>query len=457
MRDEKDRQVQVANATKQNELLNWQQRQMDKTSKDYKACLSKVGEAHLAAQTDAAKAKLIEQQKIKNRQLAIRRGKVAAERELTMQEMAIKKMPSRADKSKRKHVSVSTQVNDSVNSSNMSCSSSTSSLSSSTSSALVDIDLGGNANGAAGVASNSRTMAEKLQSKYLPKTVQKPTIASSDEESDLEISTILSAQNKNKKKSVSYDLSLIESDRNRNDMSLTDNYDSASARPKQPQKYIDWNAKDSFDTSLTQPTEVPTITRVSDLLKKSRNNENNINLISAAFPKSSLHKKGGNTNEFVPMQQQKPPKPTIINAKERAKSPQSILKKPKTVATSPKPQPKPILKQPQPTNKLQKTPKKSAVKQTANIEKRQQTPFHFVPRFVTNKQTTDEASAPSVQMQKVQFYDHANRFGKEYELHTHLVHREFGIGGAEISNAMEEAKTETALEQKRLLELAEAR
>lgn len=444
MRDESDRQVQMANTIKHNELLNWQQRQMDKASKDYRACLSKVGEAHLAAQTDAAKAKAIEQQKLKNRQLALRRGKVAAERELTIQQLANRKQSPKGDKPRKKQVSVSTQVNDSVNSSNMSCSSSTSSLSSSTSSALVDTGTGG-------AACNARTMAEKLQSKYRPKAIKNAVGQSSDEESDIEITNILSAQNRNKKKSVTYDLSLIESDDNGNNISLSGG---AIARPKMPQKYIDWNANDSSDTSMTQPIEVPTITRVSDLLKKNRTTENN-NMISAAFPKSSLHKTASNSIESARTQSQQPPKPIITNAKERVKSPQSILKKPKTVAISPKPQPKPILKHT--ANRIQKTPKKSAVKQVASTERRQQTPFHYVPRFLTNTQTTEEGSAASVQKQKVQFYDHANRFGKEYELHTHLVHREFGIGGAEAGNAMEEAKREAELEQKRLLDLAEAR
>lgn len=434
MRDEKERQLQVANAIKQNEMLNWQQRQIEQTAKEYKVSLTKVGEAHLAAQAENARMKAIDEQKLKNRQLALRRGKIASE-QLAKSKSLSNRGPANVEKVNKKQVTVATQVNDSVNSSNIS-SSSSSSISSSTSSSLVDFSNG----------KSSRTLADRLQTEYLPKSSMQ---LSSDDELD---TGILTAAMPKKKISVTYNVPLTESQDNGNaDHTKRKRDVTPTSILKGPRKLVDMNGNDSSDASLLKPVDVPTITRVTDLLKKSH--ELDGIEPDPALPKSSLHRKSSISQQSL---FSAPPKPIIVNKKvnDKAGSPQSILKRSRAKSISPKPQPKPILKKS--TMKIQKTPKKSSVKQLTAIEKRQQTPFHYVPRFVTDTQKQDAPTmAAPVQRQRVQFYDHANRFGKEYEINSPFIQQH--EQNTATLNAMDEAKKEVELEQKRLTELMHAR
>lgn len=416
-------------------MLNWQQKQIGHVTRELKANLARVGEAHLAAQEENARAKAIEEQKVRNRKLALRRGKIAAEQLGVNRQKGSKPIVGRGgagtaqatsvEKPRtKKHVSVATQVNDSVNSSNMSScslSSSSSSLSVSSPSVCIEDDPS--------FVPSTRTLAERLQSQYIPKSSHLSRPYYSEDEIEHDVSRVMSP--KKKKKSVTYESG-------RRDVNGNDERRKSDTTPpsilKGARKSVDANGNDT--DSLLQDTPLPIISRVSDMLKKDRD-------AAVEMPKSSLHK----TNEEAKATAEAPPRPIIVNKKpnERATGPQSILKHTRAKSASPKPQLKPILKNS--ASRMQKTPKKSAVKQSTAIEKRQQTPFHYVPRFVTE--------AP-VQRPKVQFYDHANRFGKEYEAESSLV-QTHKYDGAPSLNAMEEAKLEVEREQRRLAEMAEAR
>lgn len=448
VRGEKERQLQAVNSIKQNELVNWQQRQMGKVKNDVNACLSKVGEAHTAAQAENAKAKLIEEQKVKNRKLALQRGKLAAQ-QLTVQKS--RSLPSQKiavnvnikDKPKKTLVAVSTQVNDSVDSSNISSSSSTSSLTSSSSTLVTKIQDTG---------SSSKTLAEKLRSEYNLRSPQKGTGMSYDD-FDLETSDIPSAVST--KKSVQYDLQHSDtvSDEDLDDTYLHRNRVERAQIHLKPHSLKDNTSSDSLEIS----NQIPTITRVTDLLKKSRTHDA-LKEQDQFYLKSSLHKKDPPSTTSSESIQKSPSKPIITNAKSIVKSekPRSILKKPLSTPTSPKMPARPILKKE--TNKLQKTPKKTAVKQSTAIEKRKQTPFHYVPRFTINTQVDGETSEASSQRQRVQFYDHANRFSSEYDLDGSVVVRDDGnTTPFNTNNAMDAARKEIEVEQRRLQELAEAR
>lgn len=440
VRNEQQRQLHVANAIKQDEMLNWRQRQIGQVTKEYRACLVKVGEAHLAAQEENTKTNAVEEQKLKNRKLALKRGRMAAEQLSLKRNMSNNnnnncRGMATVDKPKKKQVTVATQVNDSVNSSNISSfSSSSSSISSSTSSVRVDDSF----------EQSSRTLAERLQAEYLPMASQSYKF-NMDDEFDSEISSILASK---KGKRVTYEVSSTASDMNGNDQRPKRKRDvTPTSILKGGKSAIDMNGNNSMDTSL--PAAAPTITRVSDLLRK--NQEPGAEKSAQELPKSSLHKTSLSSESL-----KTPPKPIIVLKKptDKTKKPQSILKWPRAKSISPKPQPKPILKKSPMKN--QKTPTKSAVKQSPKVDKRQQTPFHYVPRFVTNTQTSDPSiSTVPVQRQKVQFYDHANRFGKEYEVESPLVHMH--QYDASTPNARDAARTEIELEQKRLAEMVEAR
>lgn len=80
VRHEEQRQLERINRIKQDELINWRQKQLKTTEKDYKHCLSQIGQAHLAAERENVKQRQIDEQHQKNRQIALKRGKLAADK-----------------------------------------------------------------------------------------------------------------------------------------------------------------------------------------------------------------------------------------------------------------------------------------------------------------------------------------------------------------------------------------
>lgn len=80
VRHEERRQMEKINRLKQDELFNWRQKQIESTEKDYKHCLSQIGQAHTAAERENEKQRLIAEQHERNRKLALKRGKIASEK-----------------------------------------------------------------------------------------------------------------------------------------------------------------------------------------------------------------------------------------------------------------------------------------------------------------------------------------------------------------------------------------
>lgn len=62
------------------EMFNWRQKQIEATEKDYKHCLDQIGEAHTAAERENAKQQKIDEQRERNRRIALKRGKIATEK-----------------------------------------------------------------------------------------------------------------------------------------------------------------------------------------------------------------------------------------------------------------------------------------------------------------------------------------------------------------------------------------
>lgn len=396
---------------------------MGKAKSDLELCIEAYGGAQLAAQQEIGKAKQIDQQREKNRKMALLREKQALARLAAQKPKPVARKGTTAtvvQEPKKRSVTVATQVNDSVNSSNLSSSSSVSSLSSLYSSILADTSHD----------DRPATFAEKLRSEFRPKSAikkgQKPL---SRDGSDVEVANL---------SRTSYDTSLDNDSKRRH----------STSNHSEVVEIVDLTESDSSELLVTQ--NAPTITRVSDLLKGTRASNNAGETDQAPRLKSSLHKRS--SQEELPPKS--PPKPIIVKPKtpERTKSPKPILKKPRLTPTSPKLQPKPILKKA--VNKLQKTPKKPAVKQVTGTEKPRS---HYVPRFTTNINPNDQQPGTSGMQKTVQFYDHANRYAKEYDLPTNIVQRDDETGATALQNAFEETQKNTQLEQRRILEFAEAR
>lgn len=80
VRHEEQRQLERINRIKQDELINWRQKQLKTTERDYNHCLSQIGQAHSAAERENEKQRQIDEQHQKNRQIALKRGKLAADK-----------------------------------------------------------------------------------------------------------------------------------------------------------------------------------------------------------------------------------------------------------------------------------------------------------------------------------------------------------------------------------------
>lgn len=106
--DEKQRQLDVVNKIKQNELLKWRQQQIAQTEGDFKTCLYQVGTAHLAAERETEKMKQIDAQRAKNRKLALQRSRVAAEK------VKAKRTAKKTCVKETQVHTVATQVDDSI-------------------------------------------------------------------------------------------------------------------------------------------------------------------------------------------------------------------------------------------------------------------------------------------------------------------------------------------------------
>lgn len=125
VRDEKKRQLDIVNKVKKDELIKWKQKNFTQTDADYKATLMQVGEAHRAAHHETQKMKQIENQKLKNRKIALQRGKLAAEKQKS------RKTPvKKSNLQEKRVVTVATQIDDSLNEDTDSSDSSMSSASS---------------------------------------------------------------------------------------------------------------------------------------------------------------------------------------------------------------------------------------------------------------------------------------------------------------------------------------
>lgn len=100
VRHEEQRQVDRINQIKQDELHNWRQKQIKSTEKDYEHCLRQFGQAHSAAERENVKQRQIDEQHQKNRQIALKRGKLAAEKLKTSSNMMKSSAQTKAIKAK---------------------------------------------------------------------------------------------------------------------------------------------------------------------------------------------------------------------------------------------------------------------------------------------------------------------------------------------------------------------
>lgn len=314
VRYEEKRQLDKVNEVKRNEMLNWRQKQIGQKDKDFKSCLEQVGEAHLAAERENMAQRRFEEQKEKNRKLALKRGKLAAQKikgELKLNKCKPIKVPE-------KRVNIKPMATEAEDDSDSSISSETSSDES-----VIFIE------------SNKDAISK-------PKTDS--SLAKMPKSSPLNVKW-------------SHE---------------TDDYD--------PTKFTSINSSTTTDISLTDSPAFdspPVISKVSKLLQKSHSSDPRI---SKTYKLTKSQNKSSQNRFSTPPEKEQKVKTKITTISSRLKkghddSPGQI-----------------------------------------GLEKKQ-----FVPEFVKNKSVPSTNRVGQLNQvsnalrQKVNFYDHCNRFSKQYE------------------------------------------
>lgn len=352
VRFEEKRQLEKVNRLMQDEMFNWRQKQIEATEKDYRHCLDQIGEAHTAAERENAKQQKIDEQREKNRRIALKRGKIATEK--------IKSDPSKMKPTKlikpvkEKKVIEHTKKGQSTPESSSSDTTTSSSSSSDSSVILVE-----------------------KKSKF----DKKVTIVPIPSKSNVSHKPSSSSKGKSPIKIMEY-----------NPM----RYSSANNSP----------ADVSFSDSPASDTP-PLITKVSDLLgrKPAR---------STALRSS----------------------PYIAKTYKLDKSPIKSRTTPKKAAQ--KPQINTVSTR---LSRTIQTPTKTRGKSPMKVLPERK---HFVPEFVRGKPATVTKMDSAIQTtpqrtSKVQFYDHGNRFSRQYDGTIDLEEKLLNVVPL---NAWEEAKVD---------------
>lgn len=348
VREEENRQLDKLNRIKQSELLNWRQKQINLAQNKLEACMAHIGEAHTAAEQENQKQRIIDEQREKNRKLALQRGKAAAEK---LNANKIDKTKMSNCKVGKKPIAVTKKIECLPDSD-----SSVSSISTSSSSG-------------SSVCSAILVKCKRTSDSGLKKT--KTNSTESIKPSKVKFATTMKSDHGSTK-------FISKNDGRISDLSLTQSPLSDSTPKK--------------------------ITKISDQIANSE--------ISFEFKRAPS-----------------PSKPLVAKTYQLAKSPNMETKRlsqkmpSRIIATAP-------------SSNISRSAKfslKSTVKTPIN---RVQDKKHFVPEFVTSKSAA-ALSKPISLDQKVVFYDHANRFSKQYDSSIDLIEetREF-----EPLNAWQEAQ-----------------
>lgn len=330
------------NRIKRDELLKWRQKQVGQLELDYEKSLKQVGEAHRAAERENAKQHLIDEQKEKNRQMALKRGKIAA------QKIKDNGKPKPNETNKQKQVRIAKKMESSPES----MSSDTSSTSTSSSPSSSDSSV------------SSVILVEKKKTTNIKAKDEIP----------------IKMQISPKRPSTAAKSSVKKNQYN-------------------PLRFASANNSTATDISITDSPmsdPPPMITKVSELLGRKTGKS------YTALQSSSHIAKTYKLNK------------SPVTSRTTAK--RSIQTKPQinTVSTR--------------LSRVIKTPTKSSGKSPLKVLPERK---HFVPEFVKPKPAMKTAfrSDSAVQTMPqhsstVQFYDHANRFTRQYEgnidLHEHV-------------------------------------
>lgn len=425
--DEKQHQLHRIQQIKVNELKSWNERNAKKCHEEYRKCLSHVGDAHLAAKKENELSKQLKEQQIKNRKLATKRGNEALQKLRSTQKHSATK--SVTPNKENATATVATQVNDSINSND----------------SPQQLATVGNPNGT--LKSPPKTLPKHVDIAYL-------SLSSSDEdemfvENHQFRPTVSSVVNISSEDSLSSGLEeAIKSSKYTTNIGNV-LFDKSSKMPSFSGAYNpdDFTA-DTSSKSYSIVNSVP-FTTASDFINKYRNVSNERTVVTSHRPTVELTTTKPVIETVPPI-----PKPSTAPIKSclRQSSSANVLPKSSKVSTTtvaPKPKPK-IIKKNLPSSSTK----------TSNplvLPKSQYVPMFNKPsstklsiegqsigQSVPSSATTNPIIPVSQKSSKVQFYDHINRFSKEYEAPSDIVQRI--ESSHDQPTAMEAAKLEEQFE-----------
>lgn len=321
---------------------------MQRIDSDYQHCLTHVGEAHVAAQRENEKQRAMDEQKEKNRRMALKRGKLAAEK---LKEAKTGAKPACRPVCKK----------------------------------AVTIVERNSAKTPTTPANNARQSTSSTSS----------SLSSSSISSEDSVCSVIRADRLKSSRSTGSLKHLSETPKK---SELKSSRSTGSSPAKKPTKYVSINGSAVIDLSLSDHSNlsdaspVP-ITKITQLIKGS-------DIPYEPSPKTPAQPFVSRTykvssGDDVPMQR------AVSKAGGHTQ----------TITTTP-------------TSSLGTKPVAKA-KGASSQGRAKGTIKQYVPEFVRTKAGSlvagKKATPTSTLPQKVQFYDHANRFSKEYDTHIDLV------------------------------------
>lgn len=451
VQEEKLRQLARIEQIKNDELLAWKQKYIGETQQQYNNCLSTVGEAHAAAARENELERQAEQQRIKNHRLATKRGKDAlAVLRQKKTDAKTKRLPAVAVK-KPTTATIATQVTDSLDRAFQS------NQRKATDGQEIPSNRHVNANVLVG--ENIESLSSSSDTLFLLEPQEKQhasvpyiDLAKSENEivniSSESLSSSLEIITKGSRLSKTLPLACSKTLRPTGNVVNSAQYS--------PSDYVAADishASNDPTATQTEPNTGP-FTQISDLVNKRK-----LSKVTLQVDNDS-----GNEPTAILIDDVTPPPIIVETDTERPSksclrhSSSNILHKPPTVLAKPKvTSPKNIKHTTVTRNFLKKTnspaprkhsqPLKPHLKSNAKTVKPIPTNKEYIPLFVkpttssrlyveghaiAPPQTqskvwpkpTSSATVPDPPEQKVTFYDHANRFAKEYDRPENVIHKE---------------------------------
>lgn len=395
--------MQKVEESKARELNCLRRQQAQKLRAGYESCLFQVGDAHIAAARENEFAKKLKQQKVRNDILAKRRGREAMQRAKQTRKGSPKKNV-RHPRSKSVSIQVDNLKKDVSNS-----------LPSTSKHINVSspIDLSSSQNEEKEENDGNRKQSQIAESHMEYVNISSESLSSSLEliATDSKLSKVLPlAYEKTSSSENSNPKTTMKEDKNQQKVGTVYNPDN-------------FKANDTSENSLSNEGELP-FTQVSDFLNKRRLAQNNAIISREPEVTKTLNRE---------------PSIELISKSEEIKEDNKTAK-----SVSPA---KKISSQNQ-----SRSPIKKNRPQSLGAKKKLTKPT-YVPMFYRPSTSAISSSKPTKSSikddeQKVQFYDHANRYSKEYEPSADLIKKISPKSNER--NATEAAREEIKFEELRL-------